>query len=109
MDIKKIFGENVKKYRKALGLTQIEFAEKLEVDQKHISFIENGNSFPSAGLIGKIAETLDVEPKNLFEIQEKPTAEEMKNSIIRLVNNASDKDLEKIYEYSSYINLKNKI
>lgn len=109
MDIKKIFGQNLKKYRKALGFTQIEFAEKLEVEQKHISFIENGNSFPSAGLIGKIAETLKVDPKNLFEYQEKPSVEEMKNSIIQLVNNASDKDIEKMYEYSSYINLKNKI
>lgn len=109
MDIKKIFGENVKKYRKAQGYTQIQLAELLDVDQKHISFIENGNSFPSANLIAKISEVLSTEPKNLFATHKKPTVEEMKYNLIKLVQNASDKDIEKIYEYFGYINLKNQI
>jgi len=109
MDIKKIFGENLKKYRKSQGFTQIQMAEALEVDQKHISFIENGNSFPSANLIGKISEVLNIEPQNLFFYQEKPTISEMKNYILTFINTTSDENLEKFYNYIASFNIKNQI
>lgn len=109
MNIKKIFGENLKKYRKAKGFTQIQIAEALEVDQKHISFIENGNSFPSATLIGKITEVLNIEPQNLFFYQEKPSIKEMKNYISNFLNTTSDNDIEKIYNYIASFNIKKQI
>ena len=64
--IPQLFGENVKKYRKQAGLTQEQLAERLEVTQKHLSIIETGTQFASAALIGKIAETLNVSPGDLF-------------------------------------------
>ncbi len=103
MDIKIIFGENVKKYRKQKGITQTQLAEILEVEQKHISFIENGNSFPSSNLIGKIAEALNIAPMKLFSFEDEPTPEEMKNRILALVNNATAKEIEKIYIYTTHI------
>ena len=46
--------ERVKEIRKALHLTQQEFAARLKVRQQTISMIEAGNNYPSEQLIGGI-------------------------------------------------------
>ena len=103
MDVKKILGNNVKKYRKLFGYTQMQLAELLDIEQKHVSFIESGNSFPSAALITKIAEKFDIPPKNLFDFEPYPSIEQLKQNIIYMVNNLSDADVDKIHNYVSYI------
>lgn len=107
MDIKKIFGQNLKKYRKSRGYTQIQFAEALDVDQKHISFIESGYSFPSAGLMTKMAEILKIPPKNLFDFENPPSVESMKENIIQAINIATDKEIEKIHNYVGFVCVNN--
>ena len=101
MDLKKLFGQNVKKYRKALGYTQMQVADMLNVDQKHISFIESGNSFPSAALIAKISEKLQVAPSKLFESTDLPSVEELKNNILYIIEKSTYDELEKIHNYAS--------
>ncbi len=64
--IPELFGRNVKKYRKMAGLTQEQLSERLGVSQKHLSIIETGTQFASAGLIGRISEELKVSPGDLF-------------------------------------------
>lgn len=64
--IPQLFGRNVRKYRKARGLTQEQLSEKLEISQKHLSIIETGTQFASASLIGRISEVLEVSPGDLF-------------------------------------------
>ena len=108
MDIKKIFGSNIKKYRKALGYTQIQLAEILNIEQKHISFIESGNSFPSAGLIAKFADTFNIMPSELFNYSPDLSINEMKQNITDFLNTARDKDIEKLHNYAGYICIKNK-
>lgn len=48
LDIKSIFGNNLKTLRLSLGLSQEEFAEKVGIDDKMISRIEKAHSFTSA-------------------------------------------------------------
>ena len=100
MDIKQILGSNLKKYRKARGYTQMQLAELVDVDQKHISFIESGNTFPSAGLISKIVEKLDIVPKKLFDIEEDISVEKMKENIIKIIEKSEYSDVSKIYNYA---------
>ena len=45
MDIRKIFGKNVKKYRLKKGYTQEQLAELADIGDKIISPIETGRSF----------------------------------------------------------------
>ena len=66
LDIPQLFGKNVQKYRKMAGLTQTELSKRLDITQKHLSIIETGTQFASAGLIAKISEVLDVTPAALF-------------------------------------------
>ena len=42
MELKKLLGRNIKKYRKLNGLTQEQLAEKINVSRTYIVKIENG-------------------------------------------------------------------
>lgn len=70
MDVKKILGCNVKKYRKKKGFTQEYLAESIGISSKHLSKIEIGEKFVSAEKIEKISEALCVSPAALFYINE---------------------------------------
>ena len=52
----KKFGDNIKKYRNRLGLTQEKLAELCECSSQTISGTETGYSFPSSKVLFKLAE-----------------------------------------------------
>ncbi len=54
----KIIGANIRKRRKALGITQEFIANKLDVNPSHISNIECGRANPSLTALVKIANIL---------------------------------------------------
>ena len=66
MDIKKIFGLNLKRYRKDKHYSQEELSEKIDVSVKHLSKIERGLTFVSADLLEKLSYNLGVSVARLF-------------------------------------------
>ena len=64
------FGLNVVYYRKKKKLTQLQLAELADVDRSHISAIELGNVGVSMDVIFKLAEVLQITPKELFEFRD---------------------------------------
>ena len=70
MDIVKVFGSNVKRYRQQTGLSQEAFAEKCGMHRTYISAIECFRRSISLENIQRIAESLGVEPYKLFHISE---------------------------------------
>ena len=66
MDIIKIFGNNVKKYRTALGLSQEAFADKCGLHRTYISAIECHRRSIALENIQRIANALGIEPYKLF-------------------------------------------
>ena len=50
---------NIKKLRIAAGLTQVQFAKKLNVDQSTVSLWESGKSKPQRKLHKKLAKLLN--------------------------------------------------
>ena len=68
IDIRKIFGENVKYYRKKAGLSQEQLAEKLEVSPNHLSVIETGGKFVTYKLLEKMVSIFDIMPAALFYV-----------------------------------------
>ena len=66
MDIKKLFGANLRKYRKERSLSQEELAEKAGVSVKHIGALESGSSFVSAELLQTFCSVLGVQPHSFF-------------------------------------------
>ena len=66
MDILKVFGTNVKFYRRQLGLSQEEFAERCGLHRTYISAIECFRRSISLENIQKIANVLGIETHLLF-------------------------------------------
>lgn len=69
MDIVKVFGTNVRKYRLQKGVSQEKFAELCNLHRTYISDIERFQRSISLENIQKIADALEIETYKLF-IQE---------------------------------------
>jgi len=66
MEIKTLFGRNLKRYRKEIHLSQEQLSEKVDISVKHLSKIERGLTFISADLLEKISINLGVSAARLF-------------------------------------------
>lgn len=66
MGSKEKLGNKIQELRKETGLTQEEFAEKLNISRTHIGHIEQGRKSPSLKLMEKIAKALRVKVKDIF-------------------------------------------
>ena len=66
MDVVKVFGANVKKYRTQTGLSQEAFAEKCGLHRTYISAIECNRRSIALENIQRIADALGVETYKLF-------------------------------------------
>lgn len=64
------FGLNVVYYRKRKKLTQLQLAELVDIDRSHISAIELGNVGVSMDVIFKLAQVLEIKPKDLFDFRD---------------------------------------
>ncbi len=66
MDIVRVFGSNLRKYRGELGLSQEAFAEKCGLHRTYISAIECYHRSISLENIQRIADALGIEAYQLF-------------------------------------------
>lgn len=66
MDIVKVFGNNLKKYRIAIGLSQEAFADKCGMHRTYISAVECCRRSISLENIQRIADALQIETYKLF-------------------------------------------
>lgn len=66
MDIVKVFGTNLKKYRTAKGISQEVFADKCGMHRTYISAIECYRRSISLENIQRIADALEIETYKLF-------------------------------------------
>ena len=66
MDMVKVFGSNLKKYRTAQGISQEAFAEKCGLHRTYISAIECYRRSISLENIQHIADALEIETYKLF-------------------------------------------
>jgi transcriptional regulator with XRE-family HTH domain len=66
MRLRDLFIVNIKKYRKARGISQMKLAELCDTSTSYIGQIEIGNKFPSIEMIEKISSSLQIKPHLLF-------------------------------------------
>ncbi|OJU09206.1 MAG: transcriptional regulator [Caulobacterales bacterium 68-7] len=66
MDIRKVFGANVRVYRRAAGLSQEAVAARMGVDRAYVSAIERGLQNVTLLTILQVAESLNVRPADLL-------------------------------------------
>lgn len=101
MDLKKMFGQQLKLLRIERGYTQESLAEKINLNPRQVSKIETGEHLPSAQTIEKICETLDVLPQELFSCETK----NQHNTNKELILLKQVENLIKDEKYYNYINL----
>lgn len=67
MNVVQLFGENVRRERLALGLTQQELAGRLGMERSYLSELERGRRNPTVRVLGSLAQALDIEPWRLLK------------------------------------------
>lgn len=109
LDIRIILGQNIKKLRKLHGLTQEEFAEKIDVSLKTISLVENGKFFTSYENLGKICDVFKITPSVLFNTDFRylqnlsQTRTEAINNLNIILNNVDDDKLDAVIAFTQYL------
>lgn len=97
-------GDNIRKIRELRGISQQFLADALEISQKNISRIENGQSSPTFNSLIKICDVLDVDLKVILDFDEKFVFNNIINNQNGTVgefiayNNTEVEKLEKLYE-----------
>lgn len=60
------FGQNLKRIRKRMNMTQEELATKMEISRSYLSDIENGRKNLSIKTVKKLADSLGLSVNDLF-------------------------------------------
>lgn len=66
MDLKKVFGKNIKYYRFNKKLTQAQLSEKAGISSTYLSEVERGQHSVDFDVVNSLANTLGIEPYELF-------------------------------------------
>ena len=85
-DLRELLAQNIKKYRKILGLSQESLAEKAGTSTTHIGMIEIGKRFPSTKMLEQIAVALGIDTPELFTTE----------TVVFLTKN--NKSIERMYQ-----------
>jgi len=67
MDLREVFGTNLRRLRHAKGLSQDDLAYEAEVSRSYLSQLEKGAFYASLKILGKLADVLEVEPGELIK------------------------------------------
>lgn len=81
-DMRDIFGENVRRQRKARGWTQEHLAELAGVSRAHLAILETAKVWPSIDMVEKVSAALDVPAARLFFAQAALTDEELATAVL---------------------------
>lgn len=67
MHIREVFARNLRRVRHERGLSQEALAHEAGIDRTYISALERGVYAATIDMIGRLANTLDVEPSTLLD------------------------------------------
>ncbi|MGH7977536.1 MAG: helix-turn-helix domain-containing protein [Limisphaerales bacterium] len=62
---RKLFGEGIRKHRKATALTQEKLAERIDINPVYMGQIERGYKVPTVDVLLRIAKALGVRVRDL--------------------------------------------
>ena len=67
MDIRQVFGENLRRFRKQAGLSQEAVAVEMGVDRAHVSAMERGQQNVTLLTLWHTAQAVGVKPVDLLD------------------------------------------
>ncbi|MBO6086953.1 helix-turn-helix transcriptional regulator [bacterium] len=96
-DIRKLLGKRIKELRKYNKMSQEKLAEVANIEQRSLSHIECGDTFPSRSLLD-IAKALNIELKELFDFEHlEMNSDNMKKYIVHNIEQLNDSDIKTVY------------
>ncbi len=96
-NIRVLLGKRIKELRKYNGMSQEQLAEAANIEQRSLSHIECGDTFPSRSLL-EIAKALKIELKDLFDFEHlELNGQTMKDYILNNVESLNGEDLKTVY------------
>jgi transcriptional regulator with XRE-family HTH domain len=93
--LKRLLGQNIKRFRGNSGYSQEELAEKADISIPFLGAIERGDKWPSPNTLTEIARALDVYPYDLLK-PEKAASQDIKKITTKLI-----KDITKLVDSST--------
>ena len=97
-EISKKLGKRIKELRERKKLTQLVFAEMVNMESSNISKIERGIQIPKEESLIKIAEALNVTVKDLFDYEHFENKQELIKKIIEILNDSDEKTVQNFYK-----------
>ena len=76
MKIREVLALNLRKFRRARGLSQEELADRAKIDRTYISAVERSVYAASIDVVDRLARGLDVEAADLLRRPSAPTTAE---------------------------------
>lgn len=98
MDKKQALGLRIKEFREKNKYTQEILAEKIGIDPKHLSRIENGKNFPSIETLENIVTNLNITFQDLFQFNHFQNRITLMKSIIKDIKKLPDTKLKFLYK-----------
>ncbi len=74
MDLRDLFATNLRRLRTSKELSQDDVAYDAGISRSYLSQLEKGKFFASLRIIGRLAETMDVEPAEFLKMPQKKAA-----------------------------------
>ena len=105
MNIKKEFGEKIKRMRKNRNLTQEQLAEMIDISPRNLSGIEVGANFVKAETLEKILIALNITTEELFSNLEIKDNKELLADIIKDIKSIENDNskLKRIYKMVKFL------
>jgi transcriptional regulator with XRE-family HTH domain len=63
-------GQVLRAFRRRLGLSQFDVAMRASISTRHLSFLETGRARPSAAMVDRLVEALELEPSEREDLRE---------------------------------------
>lgn len=94
-EIRTLFGRRLRSLRTARSLTQQELGDKASLSFKYLGAIERGEENPSLKVIGRLADALEVAPRDMLVFEHEETAPAaLKKQLNRLLREADASSLQ---------------
>ena len=95
--LKECLGEKIRYYRRKTNLTQEVLGEKLSRNQRQISLIENGTSFPAPEVLVKMTEVFKCSLKDLFDFEILENRQSIELELNKIIQTMPDEKLKILY------------
>lgn len=96
-DATELLGRRIKELRKKRGFSQEQLGELIGIDQKHMSKIELGKSYPSLDRLIRLSDVLGVQLPELFDFEYFVDPMERKETMSEMIDSLGERERQLLF------------